>query len=70
MWKNIEEPERPQTTIWRKRFACWIPKAINTHSQHEILIAFPQQQWLGERNSTLRFYAHGLSCLDFYGGCF
>ena len=25
------EPERPQTTIWRMRVACWISKATHTH---------------------------------------
>ena len=49
------ESGRPQTTIWRKRIACWIPKATNTHSQYVILIAFPQQQWLHERASLLRY---------------
>ena len=28
-------------TIWRIRFACWIPKATNTHSDYVILTAFP-----------------------------
>jgi hypothetical protein len=32
--------------IWRMNIACWMPKATNTHSEHVILIAFPQQQWL------------------------
>jgi len=22
---------RPQVTVWRKRIACWAPKATNTH---------------------------------------
>jgi hypothetical protein len=33
---------------------CWIPKVKNTHSEYVILIAFPLQQWLHERASTLR----------------
>ena len=33
-WKNIVQPGRPQMTIWRMRIACWIPTAINTHSQY------------------------------------
>ena len=42
-------------------FACWIPKATNTHSEHVTLIAFPLQQWLYERlNVTL--YVHCMSC--------
>jgi hypothetical protein len=39
-WKNMVEPDRPQTTLWRMRIACWIPKAINTHSEYVIRIAF------------------------------
>jgi len=31
--KNIVERRRPQMTIWLMRFACWIPKATNTHSE-------------------------------------
>ena len=59
MWKYIVEPDRPQMKIWRKRIACWIPKAththIHTHSEYVILIAFPLQQWLNERASMLRY---------------
>ena len=41
--------------IWRSRFACWVPKATNTHSKPLILIAVPQQQWLREGASVLRY---------------
>ena len=37
MWKNTVEPGRPQTKIWGMHIACWIPKAINTHSEFAIL---------------------------------
>jgi hypothetical protein len=37
------------------RGACWIPNATNTHSEYVIHIAFPLQQWLHERASTLRY---------------
>jgi hypothetical protein len=37
------------------RFACWVTKAINIHSEYEILIAFLQQRWLFERASVLRY---------------
>jgi len=40
MWKIIVEPERPQTTIWPMRIACWITKATSTHAEYVILIAF------------------------------
>jgi hypothetical protein len=55
MRKNVVEPDRPQMTIWRMRIACWMTKATNTHSEYEILIAFPLQQWLHSRVSMLRF---------------
>jgi len=32
IWKNTVERCRSQTTIWRTRIACWIPRATNTHS--------------------------------------
>jgi hypothetical protein len=36
------------------RIAYWITMATNSHSEYVILIAFPRQQWLRERNSVLR----------------
>jgi len=44
--------------IRRMRFACWITKATNTHSEYIMLTAFPQQQWLRERASMLRLYVY------------
>jgi hypothetical protein len=41
--------------IWRMRFACWITKATDTHSEYVILIAIPRQQWLHELASRLRY---------------
>jgi hypothetical protein len=41
--------------IRRMRFACWITKATDTHSEYAILISFPRQQWLRERASVLRY---------------
>jgi len=32
MWKNSVEPDGPWMTIWRMRFACWLPKAANPHN--------------------------------------
>jgi hypothetical protein len=49
MWNNFVEPDRPQMTILRMRFACWITKPIDTHSEYVILMTFPWQQWLRER---------------------
>jgi len=33
MWKNFVEPDRPQTTIWRMRIACWMHKT-KIHTQN------------------------------------
>jgi hypothetical protein len=49
--------------IQRMRFACWITKVTGTHSEYEILIAFPRQKWLRERALVLRLHVHFLSCL-------
>jgi hypothetical protein len=48
--------------IRRMLYACWIPKATDTHSEYVILIAFPRQEWLSERTSMLLLYVHCLSC--------
>ena len=55
MWKNIVEPGTTQMTIWRMCVVCWIIKATNTHSEYVVLIAFPLQQRLHERNSMLGY---------------
>jgi hypothetical protein len=46
MWKHVVDPERPKMAIRRTSNACWISKATDTHSEYEILIAIPRQQWL------------------------
>jgi len=43
------------------RFACWIPKVTDTHSEYVIPIAFPRQQRLRQRVSVLRYTY--LACL-------
>jgi hypothetical protein len=63
MWKNTVQLDSPQMTIWRMRFACWIPKATDTHSEYVIIIAFPLQKWLHECASMLRYtYTACLAC--------
>jgi len=39
VWKNIVELT-DDCIIRGMRFACWVPKATNTHSEYVILIAF------------------------------
>jgi hypothetical protein len=64
---NVEKYDRKQATdvniIRHMRFAFWITKATDTHSQDVILIAFPRQQWLRESASMLRFTY--IACLVF-----
>ena len=38
---DIVQPDRPQTTTWRVRIACWILEAKNTHLEYVIRVAFP-----------------------------
>jgi len=52
--KSMMQSERPHLTIQSMRFANWITKATNTHSEYVLLIAFPRQKWLRERQSVLR----------------
>ena len=41
-------------TTWYMRFACWITKATNTHSEYVIFIAWQRQQRFCESVSMLR----------------
>jgi hypothetical protein len=50
-FSKIVETDKPQTTMWRIRFACWVTKTINAQSYYVILINFPLQQWLHESAS-------------------
>jgi len=53
LWDNVEKYGRARQDtddiIRRMRFASWMTKATDTHSQCEIPIAFPLQQGLRER---------------------
>jgi hypothetical protein len=40
------------------RYACWINRTTYIHSEYVILIAFPQQQRLGESASILCYSVH------------
>ena len=56
LWDNVEIcAGQPEMTIWRKRIACWILKATNTHTSCEILIALPLQQLSHQHASMLRY---------------
>ena len=53
MCKNILEPCRPQTTMWRMCIACWIPKATDTHSKYVILTAFSTTTMVARKHLIL-----------------
>ena len=60
LWNNVAEYGRVRDVTDRNilpltRFAWWIDKAINTHSDYVIFTPFPPQQWLRERASILRY---------------
>ena len=59
MWECVVERGRLQMAIWRMRVACGITEVTNTHLEYAILIAFPQQRWLGERASMLCYTCIG-----------
>jgi hypothetical protein len=66
--KNVEKygtarQATDDNIILHMLFAYWITKATDTHSGYAIIIAFPRQQWLRERVSTLGLYVHCLSCV-------
>jgi hypothetical protein len=68
LWDNVKKYGRARqatddSIIQRMRFACWITKATDTHSECVILIAFSRQQWLRERAIILRYtYIDCLVC--------
>jgi hypothetical protein len=37
------EPDRPKmrAVIWLTVFVCWVPKAVDTHSEYVIVFGFP-----------------------------
>jgi hypothetical protein len=60
VWNNVEKygiarQATDDNIIRRMRFACWITKATDTHSEYVIFIAFSRQQWLRERASMLHY---------------
>ena len=55
MWRYFVLWGRPQITIWLMCFACWIPKATNTHRGWVILSAFQRERWLKSCAWKLRY---------------
>jgi hypothetical protein len=46
MWENVLDSDRPQMAMWRVSFACLVYETTDTHSEYEILNAFPLQRCL------------------------
>jgi hypothetical protein len=68
MWKEILEPDRPQTTIWHLHIACWIPKGTNTESEYVMLIVFYCNN--GCTNASQCYVVlHYLSCMFIRFSC-
>jgi len=66
VWKKYgrDEQATDDNLIWHMHFACWLPKATDTHSESVIFNAFIWQQWLQEPASVLHLYVYYLSCLS------
>jgi hypothetical protein len=63
MWRKYDTARLATDDIIRRmRFACWITKATDTHSDYVILIAFIRKKWLCETASMLPLCVHCLSC--------
>ena len=56
MWENILEPDGPHITIWRMRFARWIPKAATQTKNMYYLLFFSTTPMVARRhlNVTIR----------------
>jgi len=66
MWKNMVQLDRPQMkTIRRMRFACWVTKATDTHSENGRRVAFHCNN--GYSNSPLCYVVRAVSasCIIF-----
>jgi len=63
IWKNILELDSPRMTIWRMRFACWIPKGTNTHSEYVILVAFFSVTVVVRKRLNVTLHVLCLCCL-------
>ena len=67
LWANVEKCGRAgqakDDSIIRRMRLC-VLGATDTHSEFVTLIAFPQQQWLQERSSTLRLYIYCLVAFE------
>jgi hypothetical protein len=52
MWQNVEQPDGEH----KMRFARWLDKAIDKHSEYVEHADFSRQYWLHNRTTILRLY--------------
>jgi hypothetical protein len=57
MYRNSVQPDRPQTTIWRRSIACWITRGTNTDSE---CVTFTM---VARTRLSVTLYTHCLSFL-------
>jgi hypothetical protein len=52
------EPDRSQMTTRRMRFACWITKAANTHSEYVTLLLLSTVTMVRGKPFNVTLYGH------------
>jgi len=62
MWKNVEEPDRPQMTIWRMPIACYIPKTTNAHVSIWNTYNYSNESMDARTRIGVTWYVQCLSC--------
>jgi len=65
MWKNTVQTDRLATDdniIRRMRWACWITKATDTHSEHDTY-CFSLATMVMLRRLNVALYVHSVSCV-------
>jgi len=58
VWKDTEDADRPQMTMWSMRIACWIAKATNTPAEYVIIIGFSTSAMVTRTRLNLIPYGH------------
>jgi hypothetical protein len=66
MWKNVAQQEETDDNMVHVHFTLGNQGYKHTLSEYIILTAFPTQQWLYKRPSTL-LYVHCPSCFKIVG---
>jgi hypothetical protein len=70
LWDRVENEGRAtQATdnniVGLIRFACWITKVTDTHSEYVMFIAFPREKWLHLSALILHVHLRSPSCFEY-----